>query len=216
MGSGSCSNSAILAFFNSNARKNRCKWDNNKSNKIYHQHAGSFVITRRFKKGFYRYMSSEREAKENVGSVENKLWGCNDKGHGKGQGSWWLLHRGLCWHGLFSPSLCRAVGSGATKHHPRCRRQSWRPLKQVRRFQVYGTTWDLSVGANMTAKLLSPGARGEGLMTGRRQILYMSSQRARRKIWGPWSPKRLRGKPSWICCVHVHQGQDDLEQTSQI
>lgn len=76
-----------ISFFNLDARENRCRHDNNKNNKIHHRRAGSSLITRRFTKGFYRYISSGREAKENMDPMENKIVGQSDKGHGKDQGS---------------------------------------------------------------------------------------------------------------------------------
>lgn len=187
-----------ISFLNLNAREHRCGWDNNKNNhKIHHQRAGSFLITRRFKKGFCRSISSEREAKENVDPLENKRGDVVSKHMENVKVSMtslpWAL---LAWSVLGFPVPRSGVWGHRTS--PTLQRLSWRPLKQIGRFKVCSTMWDLSVGTNMTALSWW---QERFLMAGKRQLSHLSLQRARTRIWGAQSPKRWWSKPSWICCV---------------
>lgn len=150
-----------ISFFNLDDRENRCRHDNNKNNKIHHRRAGSSLITRRFTKGFYRYISSGREAKENMDPMENKI---------VGQRTWkrsgvsmtflpWAL---LAWSVLGFPVLSSGVwGHRVSPTHAAagCAADHWSRL--FGHFQVYGTVWDLSVGDDVTAKLLSLLVPGE-------------------------------------------------------
>lgn len=82
-----------IGFFNWDARENRCCWDNN--NKIHHQRTGSFLITRGVEKSFCAYIEG-RGGKGRCGFMKKQNKVHSDKGHGKGQGSRWLLCLGLC------------------------------------------------------------------------------------------------------------------------
>lgn len=116
--------------------------------------------------------------------------------------------------------LSQAARSQGTKHHSCCTRLSQRPPEQSGHCQICGTDYMGGISMSWYNCKAAPSAVARcswWLQEGKCHTCpHIGQEKASGELQAmPQSPKRLWSK-SWVCCVQLHQGQDNWEQPAQI